>query len=468
MQKSHLLNLFLTLSNAEIRNIQVWLSTPIHNKRKELVILFDWMCAEREKEGEERFTKQAAFKKLFPNKTYKDASIRILMSYLLKAIQDFLVYQKITEQHLDNQIHLANIYQERKLDKRLQQLIKNIKEKQASQPFRDADFYQREFLIFREENTFLAKQSRSRPMSLQKMDDALEINFIIQKLAQSCLTVSHQNVYKSDYQIGLLPEILAYIEQNDLLHIPAINLYYQGYKFLSEEENGTYFETFRKLIVQHQDIFPPAEIRVLYIMAINHCIQKINQESGSTYLQEAFSLYRLGIEKNFLLTNGIISRFTYRNIVSSGLKLKEFDWVIDFIHEYKKNLDRVFRESTFYYCLSRYYYEIGNYKEAMKILQQDKYTDLISNLAAKTLLIKIYYEHQENDVLDYFLISFEAFIKRKKEIGYHKANYLNIIRLMKKMQALPLYNKAAKLKLKEEVSSTQPLTERAWFLEQLK
>ena len=104
----------------------------------------------------------------------------------------------------------------------------------------------------------------------------------------------------------------------------------------------------------------------------------------------------------------------------------------------------------------------------MKILQQDKYKDLISNLAAKTLLIKIYYEHQENDVLDYFLISFEAFIKRKKEIGYHKANYLNIIRLMKKMLALPLYNKKAKLKLLEEVKTTQPLSERVWFLEQLK
>ena len=103
----------------------------------------------------------------------------------------------------------------------------------------------------------------------------------------------------------------------------------------------------------------------------------------------------------------------------------------------------------------------------MKILQQDKYNDLISNLAAKTLLIKIYYESQENDVLDYFLISFEAFIKRKKEIGYHKSNYLNIIRLMKKMLALPLYNKKAKLKLQEEVKSTQPLSERAWFLEQL-
>ena len=104
----------------------------------------------------------------------------------------------------------------------------------------------------------------------------------------------------------------------------------------------------------------------------------------------------------------------------------------------------------------------------MKILQQDKYKDLISNLGAKTLLIKIYYEHQENDVLEYFLISFEAFIKRKKEIGYHKANYLNIIRLMKKMLTLNPFDKKAKLKLQEEVKTTQPLSERVWFLEQLK
>ena len=293
------------------------------------------------------------------------------------------------------------------------------------------------------------------------------IDFIIQKLAQSCLTVSHQNVYKADYNTGILPKVLAYVEQNNLLEIPAINLYYQGYKFLTEDENGAFFNTFKKLIIKHQNLFPSSEIRVLYIMAINHCIQKINQEGGSTYLQEAFSLYRLGIEKDFLITNGIISRFSYRNIVSSGLKLKEFDWVSNFIHQYKKNLEKAVRESTFHYCLSRFHYENGDYQEAMKILQQDKYNDLISNLAAKTLLIKIYYEHQENDVLEYFLISFEAFIKRKKEIGYNKANYLNIIRLMKKMLALNPFDKKAKLKLQKEVKTIQPLSERTWFLEQL-
>ena len=237
---------------------------------------------------------------------------------------------------------------------------------------------------------------------------------------------------------------------------------------MTEDENGVYFDTFKKLIIKHQNLFPTSEIRVLYIMAINHCIQKINQEGGSTYLQEAFSLYRLGIEKDFLITNGIISRFSYRNIVSSGLKLQEFDWVSNFIHQYKKHLEKAVRESTFHYCLSRYHYETGDYLEAMKILQQNKYKDLISNLAAKTLLMKIYYEHQENNVLEYFLISFEAFIKRKKEIGYHKANYLNIIRLMKKMLTLNPFDKKAKLKLQEEVKTTQPLSERVCFLEQLK
>jgi len=56
---------------------------------------------------------------------------------------------------------------------------------------------------------------------------------------------------------------------------------------------------------------------------------------------------------------------------------------------------------------------------------------------------------------------------RKKAIGYHKANYKNIIRLTKKLLKLNPFSKAQKEKLRLEIEQSQPLTERKWLLEQL-
>ena len=53
-------------------------------------------------------------------------------------------------------------------------------------------------------------------------------------------------------------------------------------------------------------------------------------------------------------------------------------------------------------------------------------------------------------------------------MGYHRENYLNIIRLTKKLLELPPRNPKAQQQLQDNIDSMHPLTERAWLLEQLK
>ena len=63
--------------------------------------------------------------------------------------------------------------------------------------------------------------------NLQKVSDTLDTAYLTLKLRQTCLSLSHQAVYKTDYQFGLLPALLAHIESQNLLDIPAIAVYYQ-------------------------------------------------------------------------------------------------------------------------------------------------------------------------------------------------------------------------------------------------
>jgi len=54
-------------------------------------------------------------------------------------------------------------------------------------------------------------------------------------------------------------------------------------------------------------------------------------------------------------------------------------------------------------------------------------------LAAKTLQMKIYYASDAYDLLDSHLQAIAAFIRRKKIMGYHRDNYLNLVQFVQKL-----------------------------------
>ena len=184
-----------------------------------------------------------------------------------------------------------------------------------------------------------APRARISALNLQSIANNLDISYISKKLRQVCLSISHQRVYKTEYHFGLLEELLEYIEQQDLLRYPAISIYYYSYHALSNPKEGAHFQRFKNSVLEHADLFPEEETRDLYLLAINYCVKKYN-EGEPDYLEDQFELYQVGLEKKHLLTNGVISRFTYRNAVTMGLILKQYDWVEAFIYQHRITLEK--------------------------------------------------------------------------------------------------------------------------------
>lgn len=203
------------------------------------------------------------------------------------------------------------------------------------------------------------------------------------------------------------------------------------------------------------------------LMAINYCVRQLNA-GNEHYFHEVHELYKVGLDTKTLLNNGVLSPLTYFNIVISGLKINALDWVAWFIPQYKNNLERKYRDSAYSFNMARLHYARHNYGEALLMLQKANYRDLLTNLAAKTLMLKIYYEQGEFEVLDSHLDAMIHFLRRKRVIGYHRENYLNIIRVTKRLLALPKSNGPARELLRGFIESTDPLTERKWFLEAIK
>lgn len=455
------------LDKKEVKELRKWVNSPAHNQRQDVVGLFEYLMAGQHLFSEKHLEKERAFQAIYPNKTYSDAEMRQVMHFLLRAVENFLVYNELLKDEVRTQTMLAKVYRKRQLPKQFQKAIETGREIQQQQPYRNHQYFENEYFLQFEQYTYLSGLGRNTPLNLQEVSDANDMAYLANKLQLSCIMLSHQAVFKTTYQFKVLDELLSFLESNPvLLETSAIAIYYYQFKAMKNPAEESHYRHLKKEIFENGHLFPKEEMRVIYLLTINYCIGRINADK-SDFLKESFDLYKQGLEENIFIENGVLSRFTFRNIVTAGLNLKEFDWVENFIHGYSSHLDDKYKESFIHFNQARLFFEKKSYDKAMKLFAQSDYDDFLMTLNARTMLLKMYYELDEFNALDSLLGSMNTYLQRKKVMGYHKDNYKNIIQYSKKLLKLTHYDKAQIQKLKQEIEAANPLTERKWLLEQI-
>ena len=466
MKDSRLYLLINSLNSKELRELRKFLNSPFFNKKQEVIELFEEIVLRNSKSRRD-LSKEDIFSKLKSNaQAYDDQEMRIWMSLLLKQIEKYLVHTCFFGDPVKSNIKLAEIYRLRNLPKPMDRHFRLLEQLQEKKELRNADYYQDEFQIQLEQNRTTSADARMTALNLQQMSNHLDYAYFSKKLRQSCLALSHQTVYNTEYQFGLLKEILNYVEENELLKIPAVSIYYYGYKLLKEGNDPEHFQAYKKILKSSKNQFEYDELGDLYILGINYCIKKYNAGERA-FLLEEFELYKDGLNIGVLIKNNVISRYTYRNVVTLGLVLKEYEWVETFIHSYRELLDQKSKEGAFSLSLAQLEYSRKNYDHALQLLQKSNYKEVLLNLAAKTVMLKIFYELEEFDTLSAHLSAMKTFIRRKKMIAYHRENYVNFIRFMQKLISYNFYNRAEKKLFLEEVKGTKMVAEKDWLMSRI-
>ncbi|MEQ1747365.1 MAG: hypothetical protein ABMA02_18180 [Saprospiraceae bacterium] len=444
----------------------MWLQSPFFCRRSQPVALFGYFreCIESGRPPE-----QATARAVLGSDKPADAqALRAAMTELMGHVEHFLVYSEKFGQSGDFYIRLATVYRKRGLEKHFRQSLLAARADWAKQPHRHAEYHDAQAAIEYELYQHQTAGRRTESLNWQQLSDQSDVAFIAHKLRQACFALSHQTVYTTDYRFGLLDTVLEHVRRfENLQDIPSVGLYFFCCLFLTEDEGEPYFQEFKPRLLANLHRLPVDEQRNLHLLAINFCIRKINL-SKTAYYREALDLYKSALGANLLLENGQLSHFAYNNIVAIALKVNEAEWAEQFIHRSAPFLEKKHREAALHLNLARVEYGRHNMRAALLHLQQADYKDLINNLIAKTLQLKIYYETDEFDTLDAHLQSMQTFIRRQRVIGYHKTNYQNIVRYGKQLLQLNTNSSAAREALRTKVENEPVLTEKEWFLDMLR
>ena len=465
MNNTLLFELVSALTLRERQEAEKWLRSPVHNEREDILRLFVFL-------QEQLFylqllpDREQVFRHLYPDKAFDDQPLRLVCSYLLQCLEEWLSWRQWQHQNKGKGIHLLEDYRTRGLDKHFVRQERKQRALLNKQPIRNHQFHFSSYQLEQELYLYQSRQGRGQALNFQAQEKALQLAFMSYKLRLACLSTAHQRVSGANYAVALLPEILALSQQEPYCHEPAVAIYYHVYQMYQEADSAAAFRQFEQLLLAHVSSFPTHEARDLVLLGINFCIRQINKK-GNAYFKEALDLYRQGLANDLLLEDGYLSAFTYSNIVMIAIKSGELDWVAHFIEHYRTQLEPRRREGIYALNAARLAYHQGNHRQALLLLHQFSDRDFIHTLSAKIIQLKIYYEAGDYQLLSSHIRNTRAYLRRITQDSYHKQIYVNIFSLTDQLLKLPPYDTAKRKALRQQIESTEPLTEKEWLLAQL-
>jgi hypothetical protein len=466
MQGSQLIQLTKSLSKRDFRELRKVVRSPYFNQREDVIQLYDYI----EKVFNEKlpdFSKEKAFKKLFPNKKYDDVLMRQLMSYLLKVIEKYLITEGILQDDLESQLQLTHALRFRNADKLFEKQLTQFSESIDNQGFKNAKYHYMKFRMRLEDYTYRGEKKRTAELNLQNLSDELDNYYVAERLRYAAIMHTHQAVIKHSYQQPMLEYALSYVKEIKETP-PSVSAYYYAYKTMTEPEIEENFNNLRQIIIGNAHLFSESERKELYVLATNYCIRRLNN-GEKNYGLEALKLYRARMDNNVLLENGILSQYTYNNILMAALKTEEYEWAETFLKEFKQYLPEKEKENIFNYNLALFYFRKGKeyYGNAMTLLQQVTLNEVLYNLDARRLLARIYFENNDFQALQSHVESSKIYLHRHKDIGYGHDSYVNFFRFLEKIQKINMRDTKAKEILRGEMTGTQLLAERDWLINKL-
>ncbi len=461
-----------TLSPVELNRLSRYLESPYFNRNEKLLKIYYAIELDTRSGDSKVLTKASIWETIYPNEPYQDEKFRKHCSQLMDLTEAWLAQEIFEENSLHKAKYLLEAVHEKQLERLYSSAVNSARTNIARQVLKPATFYyyiyELESLLYkleRIEEKRIGKKNIDK-INLTTIVNNLDYFYIAEKLKYYCTLLSWSKIITIKDTSLFIEDIIRIAQKDELKSIPPIAVYLRVYFTLTDSAKEDHYYELKKLIYQYIHIFPREEAKNIYDAAINYSIQKINNKE-TKFITELYELYKSALENEILLVNNEMSQWTFKNIVSNALMLKEYEWTEDFIKNYSVKLNEKVRNNAVTFNLASMFFSKGNFKEVLKALQEVQYDEIFYSINSRSYMIRAYYELDEMNALSSFLESFNIYLNRNKEISkIQKTIYLDLIKFTKKLINSNSKSKEELIKLKIEIENSSPVG-KSWLLEKV-
>lgn len=465
MKGAFILELWKSLEPSEYRAVLKFLESQYHNQRRDVQKLAALLAA-TPAGSLENLDKEAVFEHIFPGESYDNLRLNHICSFLAQRLEAYMVWREMDATGHWRDLFLCRALRRRGAGSQFVRKTSRLAAELDAQPLRNAEHHLLRYLLESERYQHRVLHERETPTGLSGVTEPLNHFFMLENLRWSGTALSLQARYGVTNPLPFATEVSEQADRTDPDASPEIAMMRLGYLTLNDIENEDNFRKLKTLLVEKSHLFSPAENRDLHLLAVNFCLRRHNRGERPTYTREALELYRNALEKGLLFEQGLLQKFTYNNILRLACTAGERAWARHFLDEYQHRLPAEDRANTYRFNLACWHYLGREYARVPALLQTFDFSDRDTQLSARQMLLRSYFELQEWQTLDSLLKSFYSFLRRRHDIGYQRLMYLNLIKFTKKLMAGPLPPRKAKM-LAGRIRAEPYVAEREWLLEKV-
>ncbi len=474
MLRNNFIKILNTFSRKEMTRFVEFSRSPYFNKHQEVGMLIDYLNKIYPDYNNQNCERAVIYKSLFPQQKHNQSHLALLFTYSIRLLDKFLIQEQFKENNPYHKVLLLRNLRQRKLYKYYEKTMTGFEKDLEESQFKNSTHYNMRFLKASEADAYFTQRSKhEKDNSIQQKQNNLDNYYLAEKLRDACEMLVRSKILEVDYSTSLLESVISEVQKNiDYFEtIPSISVYFHIYQMIVKEGHAEYFEAL-PVLQKYSSFFPKEELQNMYNYLQNYCIEQINKGERQ-FLKETFELFKDQLEKELLADeNGFLDQWHYKNIVTTAIRLNEMVWVKQFIENFKERLHPEVVENAYTYNLASYYYSTEQFDEVLDLLVKVEYTDIQYNLGAKTLLLRTYYDLEENEALLSLTRSFKQYLNRNRLIPETRRKGMsNLIRFTNRACSIKAnigFDSASKSqkelkKLIEEIGTSGPIINQDWL-----
>ncbi len=493
VHNSKLFALLSTLNKKELKQLELWLASPIHNTSKEVLQLYQGLMTKYQKFDQpiDKLTllkyigTSSGTKKQRELQPKEEALLRQLMFKLTGQVQKFLVWQHINRDDFTEKYHLTNELMGRKSYKLVSGVLAKLKKELETSTVRDIIYYENLFKIIDIEYSLeVVLNNRESHDKIQELINVLRQTALSKLLKFYCAAKNIEEIRKVKNYYPFMEAVKKHIAETADKNIPIIYAYYALLRLMEYQKPEYYYEL-KNYLFDNLEAFSLHEIRQLFNHMTNYCTWSI-RKGNHNFVEEKHEIYVIGLDLKCWSSGVSFSHHQFINIIRNALEMDKVNWANNFIYKYNAQLHPKLKKDILNYGHALIQFHQKQYSQAQNYLAKiTSPEDFIYHLKFKVLLIKIYYELQELNTgnaefhpINYELEAVRQYIvstrnkKMSEPLRQSYNNFVNIFKSILERRKKLIYAEPVSAssiqKLQDKLPTVSPLIERTWLEEKIK
>ena len=480
MYESQLMDVIRVFKADELSELRLFVHSPFFNRsnRSEAVTaLFEYIYANSPSYESDFLTKKIINTRVFAGLPHVEGRLEKTMTELLKVIRLFIAqrHNDISENSINFQIAVAKFYRDRGFESKflnavdkLRLELSEIKQpdmRQLLQSFQAEELLHDHLIVY---------YNKKDDANLISTIHHLDRYYFAQRLAFTTVFNNISYMTRMDAK-SILPVAELFekiIANNAFPEIPMIEGYYHACNVLTKTypDSEIHFQALRRLIEEKAALIPQDHLFNLGNILRNHCVIQMN--SGKQAYQDIYiDLFKSQLSRGILYYQGGILVSILQNMIITGLRAGEFDWVLEVLEGHKDRITGTrYPVEVYQYNLSNYYFHRKDYDKSLELLAYN-YEDVWYLIRARNLEIKIFYEKGDWNLVDAKLEAYKIYLIRlsKKYLpDQAKEAYINFVNLTKRLlHANGVKRRSLTQKLITQTREATNTVDKEWLIEKL-